>query len=107
MASAARPGTTALALLGRGGRFFGYGSASGEFVEHDAADADQRGISVIGIDEELDPVGLRRDTERALATLAEGTVRPIIGQVRPLAEAAQAHAAIAERTVSGKSLLRI
>ena len=44
-------------------------------------------------------------TEQALAEAAAGTIAPVIGQVFPLEQAGQAHAAIEARTVFGKTLL--
>jgi NADPH2:quinone reductase len=43
----------------------------------------------------------------ALAEAAAGHLRPVIGQVRDLAEAASAHAAIEARETIGKTLLTV
>jgi NADPH:quinone reductase len=42
----------------------------------------------------------------ALSEAAEGRLKPVIGQMFPLAQAAQAHAAIEARATVGKTLLR-
>ncbi|MGH3167934.1 MAG: zinc-binding dehydrogenase [Trebonia sp.] len=44
-------------------------------------------------------------TATALAEGAAGRLRPVIGQTFPLARAADAHAAMAARSVIGKTLL--
>lgn len=97
-------GAQAFELTGRGARFFSYGSASGEFAGIQA-DAERRGVQVIGIDEQLTPADQRRYTQEALTRLAAGEIEPVIGQIVPLERAAIAHAAIQERTVAGKTLL--
>jgi NADPH:quinone reductase len=44
-------------------------------------------------------------TARALASAAEGTLRPVVGQKVPLARAGDAHRAIEDRATIGKTLL--
>jgi NADPH:quinone reductase len=99
-----RAGARAFELTRRGARFFSYGSASGEFAGIEAA-AERRGVEVIGIDEQLTPADQRRFAQEALARLAAGEIVPVIGQIVPLERAADAHAAIEERRVAGKTLL--
>jgi NADPH2:quinone reductase len=99
-----RIGAEAFELTGRGSRFFSYGSASGAFAGIEAAAA-RRGVRVVGIDEKLTTTDQRRYARAALARLAAGEIRPVIGQVVPLERAADAHAAIEERRVAGKTLL--
>lgn len=94
-------GRTALSLTVDGGQFFGHGAASGDF----AAVSGERDIAVVSVDVRLDDDAWRHYTRRALELLADGTVRPVIGQQIPLAQAASAHQAIADRRVIGKSLL--
>lgn len=97
-------GTAAFGLLRPGGRFFAYGAAAGEFadvVETSAA----RGVEVVGIGDGFTDADRHRAAETALRLLADGVVEPVIGQVVPLERAADAHAAIAARTVAGKTLL--
>jgi NADPH:quinone reductase len=97
-------GARAFELTGRGARFFSYGSASGEFAGIEAA-AERRGVQVIGLDEQLTPGDRRRYAQDALTLLAAGEVRPVIGKVVPLERASEAHAAIEDRSVAGKTLL--
>jgi NADPH2:quinone reductase len=97
-------GAKAVELTGRGGRFFSYGAASGEFPDVEA-DARRRGVRVAGIGEPMTTLEQRRLVETALARLAAGEIRPVIGLAVPLDRAAEAHAAIANRSVAGKTLL--
>ena len=99
-----RIGSQAFELTGRGARFFSYGAASGDFPSVEA-EAERRGVRVIGIHDRPSARELRRDTEAALALLATGEIRPLIGQVLPLERASEAHAAIENRSVPGKTLL--
>jgi NADPH:quinone reductase len=48
-----------------------------------------------------------RATTRALAEAAAGRIRPVIGTTFPLTRAADAHAAIESRQVTGKTLLLV
>ncbi|MFC5752187.1 alcohol dehydrogenase catalytic domain-containing protein [Actinomadura rugatobispora] len=65
-----------------------------------------RALSILGFASALLPperlVPLR---DRAFALAAEGVLDPIVGSVRPLAEAAAAHEAIESRTSVGKHIL--
>ena len=88
-----------------GGRFFAYGSASGSFADFRPDEAEQRQVSVVGIDDRVGPADLRRLTGRALALIADGSIRPVIGQTFPFEEAAAAHALIEDRKAVGKTLL--
>ncbi|GLY15796.1 NADPH:quinone reductase [Kineosporia sp. NBRC 101677] len=96
---------SAATLLGRGGRLisFGFSSAAG-WPDISDEDAERRGIrvqrGVFGPTEEQ----TRRTTE-ALALAEAGLLKPLIGQQLPLAQAAEAHAAMEARTVLGKTLL--
>jgi NADPH:quinone reductase len=99
-----RIGAQAFELTGRGSRFFSYGSASGEFAGIEA-EAERRGVRVVGIGEGISAAEQRGWAEAALARLAAGEIRPVIGHVVPLERAADAHAAIEARSVPGKTLL--
>ncbi|WP_026412213.1 zinc-binding dehydrogenase [Actinomadura oligospora] len=99
-------GRASFEVTARGGRFSIHGGASGDATSVDPAEADARGVTVIGLDQlrgfgaDLDRWA-REMTEKAAA----GTVRPVIGQTFPLDRAADAHAAIENRTALGKTLL--
>lgn len=97
-------GARAFELTGRGARFFSYGAASGDFAGVEA-EVEQRGVRVFGIDDQLPPADQRRYVEAALAYLAAGEIEPVIGQVVALERASEAHAAITDRRVAGKTLL--
>jgi NADPH:quinone reductase len=97
-------GTAAFGLLRDGGRCFSYGMASGQFAQIPAEAAAARGVSLHrGVP--VSPERMRELSQAALAAAADGTLRPLIGQVFPLAEAAAAHAAIESRQTAGKTLL--
>ncbi|MFL6141377.1 MAG: zinc-binding dehydrogenase [Labedaea sp.] len=51
--------------------------------------------------------GEDRLTVRALGEVAAGRLRPVIGQIFPLDQAAAAHAAMESRAVLGKTLLLV
>jgi NADPH2:quinone reductase len=101
-----RIGAEAFELTGRGSRFFSYGAASGAFAGIEAAAA-RRAVRVVGLDEKLTASHQRRYAKAALARLAAGEIRPVIGQIVPLERAADAHAAIEDRRIAGKTLLAI
>lgn len=101
-------GRAAFDITARGGRFFSYGAASGDFATIDPHEAEQRQVTVIGIlDERPAPEDQRRLTQKALAAVADATIRPVIGGRFPLDRAADAHTAIEARTVQGKTLLTV
>jgi NADPH2:quinone reductase len=99
-------GAAAFKLVRSGGRFFSYGAAAGDFPVIEAAAA-ERGVEVIGIDGGFSADEMHRAAGDALERLADGSVEAVIGQVVPLERAADAHAAIAERSVVGKTLLEV
>lgn len=98
-------GRAAFELTARSGRFFSYGAASGDFAAIGPEEASRREITLVGINDPLFAEDWRRLTKRALSELAAGTVRPVIGQAKPLDRAADAHAAMEAREVIGKTLL--
>lgn len=92
-----------------GGRFGTYGSASGEWTALDAGVVGRRGLTIVGA------AGLtfakpaaeqRADVEHALAGLAAGRLTPRVHAILPLADAAQAHAELADRRNIGAILVR-
>lgn len=101
--------TTTAALfphVRRNGRYVQFGAAGGNWGEIDAPTAAAGNVTVIPIAAiGTAPETLYELTEQALELTARGTIRPTIGQVFPLEDAASAHAAIAARTTIGKTLL--
>jgi len=87
-----------------GGRCLCYGMASGQFAPIAADVAAARDITVHR-GAPVTPERMRELSRAALAAAAAGQLRPLIGQVYPLAEAAAAHAAIEGRQTTGKTLL--
>jgi NADPH2:quinone reductase len=99
-------GLAAFGLLRPGGRFVVFGMASGGFAPVSPSLAGERQVSV------LTPVPPAPDeitglARAALAEAAAGRLRPVIGQVFDLANAADAHAAIEARQTIGKTLLTV
>nr|WP_210418169.1 zinc-binding dehydrogenase [Ruania zhangjianzhongii] len=97
-------GQQAATLLRRGGRFFAYGASAGDFTDIEALAA-ERNLEVIGINEDFTDEDAHRYATQALRLLADGSIRPVIGQQLPLERAAEAHAEIERRRVVGKSVL--
>jgi NADPH2:quinone reductase len=96
-------GRAAFELTVSGGRFSAHGAPAGGFA---LPAEDRRGVTVRGIEQvRFGPEEARRLIERALSEAAAGRLRPVIGQTFPLERAAEAHAAIEERAVVGKTLL--
>ena len=56
---------------------------------------------------ERDKAGHRANTERILAWVAEGKLKPHVHATYPLAQAADALKAIASRQVMGKVILKV
>jgi NADPH:quinone reductase len=101
-------GLAAFGITARGGQFSAHGAASGAFTEADRQQADQRRITVRGIDQvQFAAADLKRLAGRALSDAVAGKIKPVIGQTVPLQQAAAAHAAMEARSVIGKSLLLI
>lgn len=99
-------GRAAFEATARGGRFSVHGAASGDVTPVTPDEADARGVTLIGI-EQLRGFGpnLDRWAGEMMEKAAAGIVRPVIGQTFPLDRAAEAHAAIEDRTALGKTLL--
>ncbi|GII62050.1 NADPH:quinone reductase [Sphaerisporangium krabiense] len=101
-------GREAFGITASGGRISAHGASSGGFGAIDPDEARRRGVTVRGIqDVQLEPAERKRLAERALAEAAAGRLEPVIGCTFPLADAADAHAAIESRAVLGKTLLVI
>lgn len=101
-------GRAAFEVTARGGRFSVHGASSGQATLVDPAEASHRGVKVIGIEQLLDfGPHVARWAERMMSRAEAGLVRPIIGQTFSLEHAADAHAAIENRTAVGKTLLMI
>ncbi|MGW0435085.1 zinc-binding dehydrogenase [Micromonospora sp. NPDC003197] len=94
----------AVTALRDGGRVLNYGMASGLWSALEAPDLAARSITIVG-GAPLTPAEAQALSSEALALAAAGRLRPTIGQILPLAEAAAAHAAIEARATTGKTLL--
>lgn len=95
-----------VARLRRGGRYLPHGAASGRWGTVDADGLARRGVEIVPLSSvaatAAEAFAL---VEEALHLAATGVIRPTIGQVRPLEEAAAAHAAMEARSTIGKTLL--
>lgn len=101
-------GREAFEIIADGGRFSAHGSAAGSFAPISPDEAGRRGVTVRGIEQaQLRPGEHESLARRALAELAAGHIRPVIGQLFPLAQAADAHTALEARTAPGKTLLTV
>lgn len=101
-------GLSAFSLAADGGRFSAHGAPSGGFAAVDAAEAERRGVTLLGIgDLQFGEAEARRLTAYVLAEAAAGRLRPVVGARFPLTEAAAAHAAIEGRELIGKVLLEM
>ncbi|TDC38762.1 NADPH:quinone reductase [Micromonospora sp. 15K316] len=101
-------GRAAFEVTAEGGRFSVHGAASGRATTVDPAEAERRGVQVLGIEQLFDfGPHKHRWAEQVIARAAAGGVRPVIGQTFPLELAAEAHAVIEARSALGKTLLAI
>lgn len=101
-------GLAAFEITAAGGRFSAHGAPSGTFAPIDPQEAKRRQISVRGIEQaQFSDSEHARVAGRVLGEVAAGRIRPHIGQVFPLAQAAAAHAAIEARAALGKTLLTV
>lgn len=97
-------GVAAFGLLEAGGRFVSFGMASGTRTPIPPGVAKERQVAVL-TPGQPSAYEMREYALAALAEGAAGRLRPVIGQVYDLAQAADAHAAIEARATIGKTLL--
>lgn len=100
-------GRQAFDLIRPGGRIVMVGYTSGELIAFDAADLFDRGVSAtaaIGPRMFARPGGIQALAERAVADLAGDVWHPLV-TCFPLDQAAEAHAALADRRTTGKVVL--
>ena len=101
-------GAAAFSTVKDGGWFSAHGAPSGGFAEYDEAEAARRGITVKGIRD------LRADTTKVvikgadvLERVLRGDLVPVIDRTFSLDELGEAHAAIENRSLLGKALIRV
>lgn len=88
--------------LGRGGRLVTCGATTGAEVEVNLRRLFFKNQAVIG-----STMGSRGDLLRILELFAAGKLRPVLGQVLPLAEVGRAHELLESRGVLGKIVLTL
>jgi NADPH:quinone reductase-like Zn-dependent oxidoreductase len=98
------PATWADALRSarRGGRIVTYGATTGSHAETDLRQIYYRQLSVLGSTMADDG-----EFETVLRLVGDGTLRPVVGRVMRLAEAAAAHAALERGEVIGKLVIEV
>ncbi|TDD35029.1 zinc-binding dehydrogenase [Saccharopolyspora elongata] len=101
-------GRAAFDLLGAGGRITMYGREFGEhrFTSDDLIARSVAANVALGPNLLKVPGGMRALEDEALAALADGSLRPLVGTPFALADAAKAHAALENRATYGKVVLR-
>lgn len=93
-------------LVRPGGRYVQHGAAGGSWGTIEPSAAADKNVTVIPLAAiGAGPEELFSLTESALDLAARGGIRPVIGQIFPLEDAAEAHAAIESRATTGKTLL--
>jgi NADPH2:quinone reductase len=97
-------GRAAFEIIAEGGRFCAYGVPGGGFARISDAEAAGRGVTVLGL-ERIPPGRSEELLPEVLARAAAGRLRPVIAGTFPLDRAADAHAAMAARTATGRLLL--
>ncbi|MEH1017547.1 zinc-binding dehydrogenase [Micromonospora sp. CPCC 206060] len=103
-----KTGRMAFEVAAEGGRFSAHGAPGGAFAPVEQVEADRRGITLRGIaDVQFPPAEAKRLLQQAVRDAAVGRLRPVIGQTFPLENAAEAHTAIEDRRVLGKTLLLV
>ncbi|WP_338087869.1 zinc-binding dehydrogenase [Nocardioides lijunqiniae] len=99
-------GAAAFTATAPGGTFSIHGASSGAVTAIDLTAAANRRIEVLGIEQLFEfSAHSQRWAEQAMSAGVTGTVRPLIGQTFDLAHAADAHAAVENRSTLGKTLI--
>jgi NADPH2:quinone reductase len=101
-------GKAAFETLKDGGWISAHGAPSGGFAEIDAAVAERKGITVKGINDlRGEPGSSAVSGSDVLAEAAAGRLVPVIDRIFSLDQVGEAHAAIENRSLLGKALIRV
>ncbi|MEP7115515.1 MAG: zinc-binding alcohol dehydrogenase family protein [Ilumatobacteraceae bacterium] len=96
----------AIASIANKGRLVVFGTSNDQQVSINLRRLYRKGVSLLGYSGLTDTAGEQRSAMETLLTMmASGTLHIPIGDVLPLADAAEAHARILERRVEGKLVL--
>ncbi|SEL03943.1 NADPH:quinone reductase [Nonomuraea pusilla] len=99
-------GGAAFRLVAPGGVFFAYGVPSGSTAPVDQAEAERRGVRLVGMEQvRFGPEEFRRLAARTMEEAAAGRLATEIGLAVPLERAPEAHAALESRALVGKAVL--
>jgi len=88
--------------LARGGRLVTCGATTGPKVELDLRFFFTKELSMLG-----STMGSRRELDQVLKLVARGKLRPVVGKVFPLQEAAKAQSVMESRNFFGKLVLKV
>jgi NADPH:quinone reductase-like Zn-dependent oxidoreductase len=88
-------------MIGRGGRIVCVGTLSGDLAEVNVMDLIMKRGTIRG----SFGVIRRDDYDTILALFADGTFRPVVDSVLPLAQAKEAHERVQAKQVFGKIVL--
>ena len=96
----------AIAAIANQGRLVVFGTSNAEQVSINLRRLYRKGVSLLGYAGLVDtPEEQKHAMDRLLAMMAAGSLHIPVGDVLPLADAAEAHARILERRVQGKIVL--
>lgn len=101
-----RLGAQAFETLADGGWISAHGAPSGNFAEIDPARAEERGITLRGIqDLRVDPASAPVTGADVLAEVVAGRLVPVIDRTFGLDQVGEAHVAVEGRSLVGKALI--
>ncbi|WP_188187160.1 zinc-binding dehydrogenase [Nonomuraea sp. SYSU D8015] len=101
-------GGEAFRMVEPGGRFFAFGAPSGTTAAVTPAEAERRGVRLIGMEQvQFAPAEFKRLAERTMEEAAAGRMATVVGLAVPLERAHEAHAALAARELVGKAVLLV
>jgi NADPH2:quinone reductase len=96
----------AIGAIEEQGRLVVYGTSNNEQVSINLRRLYRKGVTLLGYAGLVDTPGQQREAlDKLLAMISAGSLKIPVGEILPLADAAEAHARILGRGVEGKILL--